>query len=389
MTTQTVRRWSAQRKAELVLSLLKGETTLEAAARAHGLEPEQLRDWRDRFLAGAERGLDDGQPRRELRVCRDVAEAVGNTPLVRLNRVVPGFRGEAWAKLEFMNPMGSVKDRVARQMVELAAGDGRLSPGDVIVEASSGNTAMGLGMMSILGGYRCKVVVRDRTSREKVAALRALGVEVQVVDGSLPREHPDSYSRIMEQVVRDTPDCYFPDQHHNRENNLAHYRTTGPELWEQMEGRIDAFVAGAGTGGTVSGVARFLKEQDPRIQVIAVDPVGSVFAGWWRERKLGQPRPWKLEGLGDEELCGCVEWDLIDDFLQVPEKEAFLCARELARKEAILAGGSSGAALWGVRQVAARLGEGARIATLFPDGGVRYLSTFFDDEWMLKNGYLP
>ena len=396
MTTQTVRRWTPQRKAALVLRLLRGETTAEAAAREHGLAPAQVEEWREQFLAGAEQALDP-QPappspsrRRSLRVCDTVADAVGNTPLVRLNRVVPGLTGEAWAKLEFMNPLGSVKDRVARHMVQAAARDGRLSPGDVIVEASSGNTALGLGMMAVLEGYRCKVVVRDRTSAEKVASLRALGVEVQVVDGSLPREHPESYSRIMERVVRETPDCYFPDQHNNRENNQAHYASTGPELWAQMEGRIDVFVAGVGTGGTISGVARYLKEKDPRVRVVAVDPVGSVFASYWRTRRLGQPsRPWKLEGLGDEDLCECVEWDLIDEFIQVPEQEAFLCARELARKEAILAGGSSGAALWGVRKVVEGLqGAPARIATLFPDGGARYLTTFYSDEWMKKNGFL-
>lgn len=396
MATQTVRRWTPQRQAELVLRLLRGETTLAEAARLHDLDEEQLAGWRERFLEGALSGLTPAaqetppERRRARRVFDSVAEAVGNTPLVRLQRVVPGLAGEAWAKLEFMNPLGSVKDRVARHMVQAAARDGRLEPGDVIVEASSGNTALGLGMMAVLGGYHCKVVVRDRTSAEKVAALRALGVEVQVVDGSLPREHPESYSRIMERVVRETPNCYFPDQHNNRENNQAHYLTTGPELWEQMEGRIDVFVAGVGTGGTISGVARYLKERDPRIKVVGVDPVGSVFAGYWRTRRLGQPSPWKLEGLGDEDLCDCVEWDLIDDFLQVPQQEAFLCARELARKEAILAGGSSGAALWAVRQVAAGFqGKPARIATLFPDGGSRYLTTFYSDEWMRTNGFLP
>ncbi|HSL83944.1 MAG TPA: cysteine synthase family protein [Thermoanaerobaculia bacterium] len=324
-----------------------------------------------------------------LRVFNRISEAVGWTPLVRLGPTVAGLPCEVFAKIEFLNPMGSVKDRIARYIVEKALADGRLQPGDVLVENSSGNTAMGLAMMATLHGLKCKMVVRQQTSPEKLDALRAMGVELVLVDGTLPPEHPESYNRKGRQVAAETPRAFCPDQHSNRENNEAHYRTTGPELWEQMEGRIDVLVAGIGTGGTVSGVARYLKERDPDVHVVAVDSQGSVFTGYFRTGKVGRPGPYLLEGLGDEEIIGCPELELIDEMLQVPDGEAFRAARELARKEGILAGGSSGAALWGVRQVAARLDRPARIATLFPDSGYRYLSTLYNDDWMQARGFLP
>ena len=398
MVTQVQKRpaaWTAERQAEVVRAILRGNTTAEQVADDHGFATSVVRGWVERFLAAGARAL-AGEPEPttarsamgpDKRVCRDVSEAIGRTPLVRLNGVVAGYAGEVWAKLEFMNPMGSVKDRLGKHLVERAAADGRLAPGGTLVEASSGNTAMGLGMMAVLRGYRCKVAVRDRTSKEKVDARRAIGVEVEVVDGSLPPDHPESYARVMERIVRETPGAYFPDQHNNRENNEAHYLTTGPELWEQMDGDIDYFVAGMGTGGTMSGVARYLKERDPRIRVIAVDPVGSVFASYFRTRKLGRPGSYLVEGLGDESLCECVEWDLLDDVFTVPDAEAFRGARDLARQDAILAGGSSGAALWGVRELIRRLdGHPARIATLFPDGGGRYLSKVFNPEWLKAKG---
>ncbi|MBX3466669.1 MAG: pyridoxal-phosphate dependent enzyme [Planctomycetes bacterium] len=398
MVTQVLKRpqpWTPARQADAVLSILRGEATVEEVAGAHGLDPGEVEGWRARFLEAGAAALAGAPPRAagamrgDRRVCRDVTEAVGRTPLVRLNRVVEGFPGEVWAKLEFMNPMGSVKDRLGKHLVERAAADGRLAPGGTLVEASSGNTAMGLGMMAVLRGYRCKVAVRDRTSKEKVDALRAIGVEVEVVDGALPPDHPESYARVIERIVRETPGAYFPDQHNNRENNEAHYLTTGPELWEQMDGEVDYFVAGMGTGGTISGVARYLKERDPRVKVIAVDPVGSVFAEYFRTRRLGAPAPYLVEGLGDDSLCACVEWDLIDDVFTVRDRDAFQGARDLARDDAILAGGSSGAALWGVRELIRRLdGFPARIATLFPDGAGRYMSKVFNDDWLATRGLL-
>lgn len=384
--------WTVGRRTDLVLALLRGDLDEDEACRRHGLSAETVAEWRARFLAGARAGLEEPQrapARWGRRVYDSIADAAGETPLVRLRRVVADLPGQVFAKCEFMNPMGSAKDRVARHMVRAAAGDGRLAPGDVLVEASSGNTAMGLGMMAVLGGYGCKVVVRDRTSAEKRRALEALGVELEVVDGSLPPEHPESYNRVMERVVRDTARCYFPDQHNNRENNAAHYATTGPELWEQMEGRIDVLVAGMGTGGTISGVARYLKERDPSIKVVGVDVEGSIFSEYFRTGRVGASGPYLLEGLGDEAPIACPEFEFIDAMVQVSDREAFRWARALSRQEAVFAGGSSGAALWGVRQVLADLGRAdARVVTILPDGGARYLSTIYDDAWLAARGLL-
>jgi cystathionine beta-synthase len=324
----------------------------------------------------------------DLRVYDRISGAVGWTPMVRLRRSIPGFGGEVFAKIEFLNPMGSVKDRIARFMVERAIASGDLRPGDVIVEASSGNTALGMAMMAILEGLRCRMVVRRQTSPEKLDSLRALGVDLVLVDGALPPGDPESYNRKALSVVAETPRAWYPDQHNNRANNEAHYRTTGPEIWRQMEGRIDLLVAGMGTGGTVCGVARYLKEQDPRIRVIAVDPEGSVFHGFFRNGRAGDPRPGLLEGLGDEEIIGCPEFERIDDMIEVSDRDAFVAARDLARTEAILAGGSSGAALWGVRETIRRIERPARIVTIFPDSGSRYLSTIYNDDWMRRHGFL-
>jgi cystathionine beta-synthase len=324
----------------------------------------------------------------ELRVCDDISEAIGSTPLLRLRRCMRGFECEAFAKLEFLNPMGSIKDRLARFLVDRALESGELGSGDAIVEASSGNTAMGLGMMASIRGLRCRAVVRRQTSSEKLDCLRALGVELVLVDGDLPPDHPESYNRKAASLAAETPGVYFPDQHNNRLNNEAHYRTTGPEIWRQMQGRIDVLVAGIGTGGTISGVARYLKEQDPKIRVVAVDVVGSVFSEYYRSGNHGEPRAYLLEGLGDEEIIDCPEFELIDEMLQVEDGEAFRASRELLRSEAVLAGGSSGAALWAVRKVAAATEPGTRIVTIFPDSGTRYLKTLFNEDWMREHGFL-
>ena len=324
----------------------------------------------------------------DLRVYDRISDAVGWTPMVRLLRSVIGSASEVRAKIEFLNPTGSVKDRIARFMIEKALAEGRIRAGDVVVESSSGNTAMGLAMMAVLEDLRCTMVVRRQTSPEKLDSLRAMGVELILVDGTLPPEHPESYNRKAKSVAGETPRAWFPDQHNNRANNEAHYRTTGPEIWKQMEGRIDYVVAGMGTGGTVCGVARYLKEQDRGIRIIAVDPVGSVFYDYFKTGRPGKPGPSCLEGLGDEEVIGCPEFELIDEMYQVTDREAFLATRELARKEAIFAGGSSGAALWGVRKLAASLDRPARIVTIFPDSGSRYLSTIYNDAWMRSHGFL-
>lgn len=322
------------------------------------------------------------------RVYESILGAVGNTPLVRLSRFAAGALADVFAKVEFMNPMGSIKDRIARWLIEKAERDGRLRPGMTILEASSGNTAMGLAMVAILKGYTCKMIVRDSITREKRAFLRALGVEVTEVDHRLPRESPESYNNIAEHIARAHPEYYFPDQHNNRENNEAHYHSTGPEIWDQMNGRIDYLVAGIGTGGTLSGTAKFLKERDPRIRVVAVDPLGSVLEHYWRTRELGTPSRYLVEGLGDECIVGCVDFDLIDEVIKVKDADAFLTARELARTEALMAGGSSGAAAWAARELARRSDRPARIVTILPDSAFRYGSTVYNDEWLKEKGIL-
>jgi cystathionine beta-synthase len=324
----------------------------------------------------------------ELRVYDRISDVVGWTPLVRLHASVEGSGCEVFAKLEFLNPMGSVKDRIARYMVEKALGDGRLRPGGTVIENSSGNTAMGLAMMGILGDFECRMVVRRQTSKEKLDSLRALGVELVLVDGELPPEDPNSYNQTAKHLLAADPRAFSPDQHNNRENSEAHYCTTGPEIWQQMNGKIDFLVAGIGTGGTICGVSRYLKEQDPKIRVIAIDPEGSVFYDHYHTGRHGRPGGYLLEGLGDEEIIGCPDFELIDDMYRVTDGEAFAATRELARREAILAGGSSGAALWGVRKLIDSLEQSARIITLFPDSGMRYLSTVYNDEWMDEHGFL-
>ena len=348
-----------------------------------------------RGLWGFRRGVAHGAilflyngPMDDLRVCDDISEAVGWTPLLRLQRCMQEFDCEAFAKLEFLNPVGSVKDRLARFLVDQAMQAGELNVGDTIVEASSGNTAMALGMMATLRGLQCKIVVRKQTSPEKLDCLRAIGVDLVLVDGDLPPDHPESYNRKAVELAESSPGVWFPDQHNNRLNNEAHYRTTGPEIWKQMGGKIDILVAGIGTGGTISGVARYLKEQDPAIRVVAVDVVGSVFSEYFRSGKHGEPTGYMLEGLGDEEIIDCPEFELIDDMVQVEDGVAFRACRELLRSEAVMAGGSSGAAYWGIREVAASVKPGTRIVTVFPDSGTRYLKTLYNDDWMRKHGFL-
>ncbi|BDU78802.1 PLP-dependent cysteine synthase family protein [Mesoterricola sediminis] len=325
---------------------------------------------------------------RDKRVYDSILDVIGNTPLVRLHRITAGMPFPVWAKLEFLNPMGSSKDRIAKYLVEQAERTGRLHPGDCILENSSGNTAMGLALMAIQKGYRLKAVVRDRTSKEKLDQLSALGVDVVKVDTSLPPEHPDSYNNITPRLAREIPDCYFPDQHNNRENNQSHYLGTGPELWDQLDGQIDVFVAGMGTGGTVGGVGRFLKERNPDVKIVAVDVVGSVFTRFFRTGEPGQAAPYLLEGLGDEFLIGTADFSVIDDMVQVTDRDAFLAARELARTEGLLVGGSSGAVIHALRTIAPSIPEGARVAVLFPDSASRYLSTIFNDDWMREKGML-
>ena len=312
----------------------------------------------------------------------NILEAIGNTPLLKLSQTTKEVQADIFAKLEFFNPMGSVKDRIAKHMIEKAEKEKRIKPGDTIVDNSSGNTALALAMVCAIKGYKLKIVVRDSISSEKIKFLKALNVELVMVDSTLPPKSPGSYNNIAPQIAKETPNSYYLDQHNNRENNETHTRTTGPEIWEQMEGKIDYFLAGIGTGGTICGVAKFLKEKDPRIKVIGIDPAGSVFFDYFHSKELIKPSSYLLEGLGDEFLIGCVDFSLIDDIYKITDKQAFEMTRELANNEAILAGGSSGAALWGCLKLAREINREARIVTIFPDSANRYLSSIYNDAWL-------
>ncbi len=322
------------------------------------------------------------------RVYPQLSDAAGWTPLVKLHKSITPHTADVYAKIEFMNPMGSVKDRLAKHLIQKAFLEGKLQKGDTVIENSSGNTAMGLAMMATEYDLNCKIVVRSTTAKEKLDALRAVGADLVLVDPSLPPEHPDSYNKKVYTILKEHPEYYFPDQHNNLDNNEAHYLTTGPEIWQQMEGKIDYFVAGIGTGGTLTGAGKYLKEQDPNIKIVGVDPVGSVFYDYFKTGKLIKPFRYYIEGLGDEELIKCANFNVIDDMIQVSNEQAFSYTRKLAKTEAILAGGSSGAALFGVLQVLSNLSnkQNPRIVTLFPDSGNRYLSTIYNDEWIRNLG---
>jgi len=304
-------------------------------------------------------------------------DAIGNTPLVELTRLTRGEAFRIWAKLEYLNPGGSIKDRIALYMVEKAEREERLKPGNILLENSSGNTAMGLAVVALQKGYLCRIVIRDTTSREKIRMLQHLGVEVVLVDASLPPDDDRSYNQYARILAADSPELFYVDQHNNLDNNEAHYLTTGPEIWRQMEGRIDCLVVGIGTGGTICGAGRYLKEKDPSIRTVGVDPVGSVFYDYFHSRTMIPPRRYHLEGLGDEFILPTVEWEVIDDILRVDDQTAFEWTLRLARTEGIIAGGSSGAALWGAFETARRLGPDARIVTVFPDSGYKYCSSIY------------
>ncbi len=318
----------------------------------------------------------------------NILEGIGNTPLIKLNQITKEVRADIFAKLEFLNPMGSIKDRIAKHMIEKAEKEGRIKPGDTIVDNSSGNTALALAMVCAIKGYSLKIVVRDSLSSEKIKFLKALNVELIMVDSTLSPESPGSYNNLAPQIAKDTPNSYYLDQHNNRENNETHTKITGPEIWEQMEGKIDYFLAGIGTGGTICGVAKYLKEKDPNIKVIGIDPAGSVFFDYFHSKELIKPSPYLLEGLGDEFLIGCVDFSLIDDIYKITDKQAFEMTREMANKEAILAGGSSGAALWGCLKLAREIDTDARIVTIFPDSANRYLSSIYNNAWLKDKGIL-
>ena len=323
---------------------------------------------------------------KQKKIYPNIVETIGNTPMVKLNQIAQDVKSDIFAKIEFFNPAGSVKDRIAKYMIEEAEKKGRIKPGDTIIENSSGNTALALAVVCLIKGYKLKIVIRDSTSPDKLKILRAMNVDLILVDSTLPPESPESYNNLAPKIAEKTPNSYYLDQHNDRKNNEAHYKTTGPEIWEQMNGDIDYFVAGIGTGGTICGAAQFLKEQDPNIQVIAVDPKGSIFYDYFHTGKKIKPSPYLIEGLGDEFLIKCVDFSVIDDMYQVTDKTAFEMTRKISEKEAILAGGSSGAAVWGALKLARKIDRPARIVTVFPDSANRYLSSIFNNSWLEDKG---
>jgi cystathionine beta-synthase len=324
---------------------------------------------------------------------QNILETIGNTPLVRLNRVAAGVRCTVLAKLEFMNPGGSVKDRIGLRMIEAAEQEGRLKPGGTIVEATSGNTGVGLAIAAALKGYKCVFVMPDKMSDEKVRLLRAFGARVVVTPTAVEPHDPRSYYSVSQRIVAETPNSILANQYHNPMNPESHYRTTGPEIWNQTAGQIKAFVTGMGTGGTISGTGRFLKEKNPNVKIIGVDPIGSLLYDTWRLGRVpDEPflKTYKTEGIGEDFLPGATDMSVIDEIVQVSDKDSMLMTRRLVREEGIFCGGSSGSAVSGVLKspIVQALDPDDLVVVILPDSGSRYLSKVFDDEWMREYGFL-
>ncbi|MGE0439179.1 MAG: pyridoxal-phosphate dependent enzyme [Gemmatimonadales bacterium] len=318
-----------------------------------------------------------------------VLDTIGWTPLVRLSRVGRGLRTPVYGKAEYANPGGSVKDRIGLDIIEAAERAGDLKPGGTIVEGTSGNTGVGLALAAALKGYHCIFTLPDKMSQEKVRLLKAYGADVVITPTAVPPDHPDNYIMKAKQIVHDTPGAILANQFFNQANPEAHYRTTGPEIWEQTGGRVTHFIAGAGTGGTVSGTGKFLKEKNPKIRVIGGDPVGSIYTYYSKHRSTTEGAPYKVEGIGGDKIPTTIWWDYIDEFRQLPDRESLGMARRLAREEGILLGGSAGLNVALALQVAQEVDDPeACVVTILCDTGERYLSKVFNDEWMQENQLL-
>ena len=317
-----------------------------------------------------------------------ILEIIGNTPMVRLNRIGQGLKPILLAKLEYLNPGGSVKDRIGIRMLEAAEREGRIKPGGTVIEGTSGNTGMGLALASAIKGYQCIFTMPDKMSQEKIDSLRALGAEVIVTPTQVDHHDPRSYHSVAHRLSREIANSVFPNQYQNPANADAHYEATGPEIWEQTEGRVTHAVIGVGTGGTITGVARFLKEKNPAIRIIGADPLGSIFAEMFQTGHKPQPQPYKVEGIGQDEMPGNVDFSVIDEIHAVADKDAFLRTRLLARTEGIFAGGSAGAALHVALKTCQGLSEKDVVVVIIPDSGTRYLSKIYNDNWMKENQFL-
>jgi cystathionine beta-synthase len=318
----------------------------------------------------------------------NILEAVGRTPLVRLNRINQGLKPTIYAKVEYFNPGGSVKDRIAVTMIDEAEKRGDLKPGGTIIEGTSGNTGMGLALVAAVRGYKCIFTTTDKQSQEKINLLKSLGAEVIVCPTAVEPDDPRSYYSIAKKLSKEIPNSYYPNQYDNPDNTETHYLTTGPEIWDDTDGQITHFVAGMGTGGTISGTGRYLKEQNPRVQVIGVDPIGSLYHEFFHKGTVGKAHTYVVEGIGEDIFPSTMHFDVMDDCLQVTDRDCFLVARRLARQEGIFTGGSAGAAVWGGLEVARNLNEDDVMVILIPDTGRQYMSKVFNDEWMRDNQYL-
>jgi cystathionine beta-synthase len=321
--------------------------------------------------------------------CESVLEAVGQTPIIRLRRTAEGVRTPVYGKAEFMNPGGSVKDRIGPAIIEAAEREGSLRPGGTVVEGTSGNTGIGLAIAAATRGYRCIFTIPDKMSREKVKLLEAFGARVIITPSEVRPDHPDNYVMQAKRIAAETPNAVLANQFYNRANPEAHYRTTGPELWEQTEGRITHFVAGAGTGGTISGAGRYLKERNSDIRVIGADPVGSILKEMAETGTHGEGESYKVEGIGQDKIPGTLDMEVVDEWRNVDDRAAFQLARRLTREEGLFVGGSSGLIAHAALEVAREIDDpDACIVFILCDTGERYLSKMFDDDWMRQNGMM-
>ena len=317
----------------------------------------------------------------------DITKAVGHTPIVKLNRVTEGIESEIYVKCEFLNPGGSHKDRVAINMIRDAEAGG-LKPGGTIVEATSGNTGAALAMIACVKGYKCVFVMPDKMSQEKISTLRAYGARVVVCPTAVEPDDPRSYYQVAKRIAEETPNCFYANQYHNPSNPGAHFLSTGPEIWEQCGHELDVFCAGMGTGGTLSGTGKFLKQKKPDVRLVGVDPVGSLYYDYVKTQRITKPFAYKVEGIGEDFFPSTMNLNIIDEVIRVDDKECFLMTRDLVRLEGLFVGGSGGAAVAGALKYARASGRKENILVLMPDAASKYISKIFNDEWMRENGFL-